>query len=237
MTKKNGSKTTSATKEQPEDIQQQDAQPVETVETPDTDTPEDGEGCESVTVIIVHAGSDKQLELVKSSVERNLREVDAEIVVLQLPAESTIEKVLSEKLPEIKTERIVLMDDQMIILNPVTLADIAVIKADAKQNYSPNMPCMMRKSVLLRFIPWKEKELPYATLVNTYFVYIEHAIRPIPVGGWKDDPWVLPVVSVNPSRQSLEKYGEWKKFMYVNPQSWSEELVTFIEDHLNEVQE
>lgn len=233
MNKKNNEpKNAKAATEQP-----QDAQPVETVKTPDTDTPLDGEGCEAVSVVIIHSGSDKQLDLVRRSVERNLREVDAQIVVLPLAPESTVEKILSEQLAEIGTERIVLMDDSMVILNPVTLADIAVIKADAEHNYSPNMPCMMRKSILQQFIPFKQQELPHSTLVDAYFRNVEHDIRPIPVGDWKTNPWLLPVISINPPRKALEQYGTWKKFMFVSPQSWSDDLVSFIEERLNEVQE
>ena len=236
--KEDESKTTTAAAEQPET-----AQPVENVEASDTgtapggqlerpDEPRDGEGCEAVTVCVVQTSQEDQkpLELCLRSLEKNLREADAKVEVLVVADGTTLEEVLRERLDAIGTERIVLMTDRMAILNPVTLADIAVVKADARRRFSPGMPAMMRKSVLLRFLGWKQDNLPYMSLVDAYMANVEKDIRPLPVGDWTTDPWVLPVVSGNPSEKVLREYAAFKRFLCVRSEVYPQSVKHFLEE-------
>ena len=208
----------------------------ETVERPGDDQPRDGEGCESVTVVIV-CRNPQYGELAARSVEKFLKGADADVhVVTEENLRDTLPETLLEHLPHVKTDRLVLMTDGMLILNPVTLADIAVIKAVSTGkilDYDVAAPVMLRKSVLEAFLPEMIADMPHASLATLYFQAVHPEVRPIPVGDWKTDPFVLPVVSEHPNMTVLGEMAGWKKFIHIGNDIWPEEVVGFLEDRLS----
>lgn len=205
------------------------AESVATVETPDTDAPKDGAGCEAVTVVII-ARDEKRGELAAMSVRKNLIGVDAEVhVVSGADVCDTDVETLLKYLPLVKTERIILMLEGMLILNPVTIYDIGVQKVPADC-----VPSLMHKSALEQLLSWMHENAPHADIAYENQSRVLHDVAPITLGDWKTDPWLLPIVSENPPRKALEKYAPEKKFAYVSPQSWTDEVVQFFEERFAE---
>ena len=221
---------------------------VETPETPDTqsetrteverpaDTPTDGEGCEGVTVIIAAIAYGA---LMAQSVKKNLTGVDADIhLVTEENLRDTLVETLTEHMPHVKTERIILMTDGMMILNPVTLGDIACVKAKKVGevlNFSTNTPVLMHKSALSALLSEAaESGLDHIDVIDSYFKGTLHeGFSPVILGEWKSDPWLLPAVTKNPSIEAVGKYAKWKKFMHISPDSWSDDLVKYLEDRFS----
>ncbi|MBQ8936960.1 MAG: hypothetical protein IJ569_06795 [Prevotella sp.] len=241
--KEDESKNATTAEEQPKD-----AQSVEGIETPDTtagtamegpgdDAPADGQGCEAVTVVIVCQDPEKGA-LAAQSVKKNLVGVDADIhVVSEDNLRGTLPETLLEHLPHCKTERIILMTDGQMILNPVTLGAVACVKAKGVggiDDYDAGMPVMMMKSVLEQLLPEMVGNLPYGSVVHEYFSRALPMVRPLPVGDWKIDPWLLPVVSKNPNVVVLSQMASWKKFIHVGPGSWTAGVTKFLEERFAE---
>ena len=243
-TKKNESKKTEAPKEQPEDTQ-----PVESAAAVDAtaeagadvdrpeDAPTDGAGFEGVTVVII-AANEAHGALAARSVKQNLKGVDADIhVVSGENLRDTLPETLLEHLPHCKSERIVLMFDYMLLLNPVTLADIAVIKGKRTGeavDYEQRMPVMLHRSVLQVFLPEMMAEYPHGNLVSLYFEAVYGDIRPIDPLEWNKSCWLLPIISKNPPIDVVAKWAETQKFLYVSQQSWSDDLVKFLDERFGE---
>ena len=224
------------------------AESVETPETPDTqsetrtdvekpaDTPTDGEGCEGVTVIIAAIAYGA---LMAQSVQKNLTGVDADIhLVTEENLRDTLAETLAEHMPHVKTERIILMTDGMMILNPVTLGDIACVKAKKVGkvlNFSTNTPVLMHKSALSALLSEAaESGLDHIDVIDSYFKgTLPEGFTPVILGDWKSDPWLLPAVTRNPSIEAVGKYAKWKKFMHISPDSWSDDLVKYLEDRFS----
>ena len=242
-TKKNESKKTEAPQEQPESTQ-----PVESAAAVDTtaeagadvdrpeDTPADGKGFEGVTVVIIETNEQHAL-IAAESVKKNLKGVDCLVVRLAL-GELTLPQALLRFINEASSaERLVLMFDYMLLLNPVTLADIAVIKGKHKGEavgYEQRMPVMLHRSVLQDFLPEMMAEYPHGNLVSLYFEAVHGDIRPIDPGEWNKSCWLLPVISENPPVDVVKKWAETQKFLYVSQQSWSDDLVKFLEERFTE---
>lgn len=246
---KNGSKTTkkSAAAEQRSAEPPENAQQVAAVETPETkpetgadvegpaDAPSDGKGCESVTVLIVANNEDYGV-LMAHSANKNLIGVDADIhLVTGEHLRNTLIETLAEHMPHIKTERIILMTDGMVILNPITLGDIAVVKAKKVGEtlcYNTDLPVQMHLSVLKSLLDKaKESGLDHIDVIDTYFRgTLPEDFKPVVLGEWHSDLWLLPVISKNPSIEALDKYAKWKKFAHVGTDSWSPNLVKYLED-------
>lgn len=244
--KKNESKKSAA--KQPENTQS-----VETVETPDTqspsgaavegpgndDAPADGEGCEAVTVVILEHDEQHAL-LAARSVKKNLLGVDALVVRLEGKDGATDAQMLYRFVTEaIQSERIILMTDGMMILNPVTLGDISVVKAVNRggvPDYNVQMPVLMHRSALEELLKKAlDDDRPYIDVVNEYFHgTLPEDYRPLLLGDWKTDPWVLPVISKNPPVERIKAFAEWKKFAAIGSQSWSDGLVKFLEERFAE---
>lgn len=225
-------------------------EPVETPEAPDTqsetrtdverptDAPSDGEGCEGVTVIIV-AGNNAHGALMAYSVQKNLTGVDADIhLVTEENLRDTLVETLAEHMPHVKTERIILMTDGMVILNPVTLGDIACVKAKKVGevlDFSTNIPVLMHKSALNTLLSEAaESGLDHIDVIDSYFKgTLPEGFSPVILGEWKSDPWLLPAVTRNPSIEAVGKYAKWKKFMHISPDSWSDDLVKYLKDRFS----
>lgn len=231
MAKKNETEKSAAAAEQPEKTQS-----VETAETRDTDTstaPADGEGCEAVTIVII-ARDDKHAELMAQSVKKNLTGVDADIhAVTGENLRDTDVETLLEHLPHVKTERIILMTDGMFIMNPVTIYDIGLRKADMITKdiptYQTRMPMLMHKSVLKPLLEEMKRDRPYADVMDTYGSCVNTDVKPLILKPWNTDYWLLPVVSKEPSETTLAQWAARQRFMHVSPQSWGKTVMKFLE--------
>ena len=241
--KEDENKNTEAAAEQPETLES-----VETVEAPDTESapgddvqgPSDSEGCESVTVVII-AHDERQGNLIGLSVKKNLTGVDADIhlVTGEHLKDSDIETILAH-LPYVDTERIVLMTDGMIILNPVVLGDITCPKANKKGdtlNFNTLMPVLMYKSALQQMLDsLKEENKPYADIVNEYFDRcMPEGFQPVVLREvWREENWLMPVASKNPSIDAIRQWGATQKFAHIGPDSWTDEVIKFLEEKIGE---
>lgn len=205
--------------------------------------PRDGEGCESVTVVII-ARNEKFVALTAQLVKKNLIGVDADIhLVSGEHLKDTDIETLLEHLPHVQTERIILMKEDMLILNPVTIYEIGVRKAlslgtgkDGKQlfDFNAHMPVLMHKSALEPLLKQLLELLPHADIADSYAREIMPEVRPIVIGDWHTDPWLLPVVTKNPPIEALKEYGQWKKFLYVAEPEWPQTVVEFVKSLLPE---
>lgn len=235
----------------PNEEQPKDAQPVAAAETLDTqspsgdtvegpdnnepgqaaveDIPHDGPGCEAVTVVVI-ARDAQHGQLAARSVVKNLKGADMDVHVLDGDhlRDTDIETLL-EHLPWVKTERIILMTEGVMLLNPVTICDIGVMKTPASR-----LPALFHKTALEDLLPWLKKNLPHADVATEYQERLCAEVRPLELGDWRTDPWLLPVISENPSRQVLDEYGQWKKFIHVSPRSWTPGVIAFLEEKLAE---
>ena len=254
MKEKNGTKKATAATEQPTNVK-----PMEAVEASNaqagadmaeasTDNagggeapsePEDGKGIEAVTVIII--GTDPYRAAIQAaSVKKNLKGVDCDVhVVSDEHLRDTPAETLLEHLPHCHTERIVLMTDGMIILNPVTLGDIACIKAKyvgrlGILDYNQRMPVMMHKSVLEELLPSLIKDMPHADLLNAYFGNVYPEVRPVDPCDWPKSVWLLPLSSDAPDMAAVLKYAETQKFMYISSRSWSDDVAGFVAERFKD---
>lgn len=226
MTKKNETKSSAKSE------QQAAIEAPATVETPAvTETPTDSKGCEAVTVIVIES-EDFAGDIAVRSVKQNLKGVDADIQVVK--GDLDVE-TLKSSLDFVQTERIILMTANMIILNPVLLSDIALVKAKKMGNTitaNTGMPVMVHKSALDALLKEAEEaNQPHIDILDTYFPgTVPTGFTPFILGDWNKDPFVLPVVSKNPSIEAISKFAEWKKFMHIGPDSWSEDLKAYLEN-------
>lgn len=228
MTKKNETKSSAKSG------QQAAIEAPATVETSAvTETPTDSKGCEAVTVIVIESEDFAVgAAIAVRSVKQNLKGVDADIQVVK--GDLNVE-TLKSSLDFVQTERIILMTANMIILNPVLLSDIALVKAKKMGNTitaNTGMPVMVHKSALDALLKEAEEaNQPHIDILDTYFPgTVPTGFIPFILGDWNKDPFVLPVVSKNPSIEAVSKFAEWKKFMHIDPDSWSEDLKAYLEN-------
>lgn len=228
MTKKN--ETKSSVKSE----QQAAVEAPATVETPaTTEAPADSKGCEAVTVIVIESENFAVgAAIAVRSVRQNLKGVDADIQVVK--GDLNVE-TLKSSLGFVQTERIILMTANMIILNPVLLSDIALVKAKkigSTITANTGMPVMVHKSALEVLLKEAEEaNQPHIDILDTYFPgTVPTGFTPFILGDWNKDPFVLPVVSKNPSIEAISKFAEWKKFMHIGSDSWSEGLKAYLEN-------
>ena len=243
--KEDESKNAQTAAEQPENTQS-----VETAETPDTiaqagdaverpdDTPRDGKGCESVTVVII-ARDEKHGELMARSVKANLIGADADIhLVTDEHLKDTDAETLLAHLPYVETERLILMTDGMVILNPVTIYEIGCRRGELTEkgvtigeNHTPKL---MHKSVLEKMLP--EMIANYAGFdpLLEYDEYARPQVAPVIMHPWNQDNWLLPVISKNPPLEALQKWAKTQRFAWIAPQSWTDTVVGFLEDRFAE---
>lgn len=209
------------------------------VDRHDDTPPADGEGCESVTVVII-ARDDRHLELIGRLVEKNLTGVDADIqAVTGEHLKDTDVETLLEHLPHVNTERIILMTDGMLILNPVVLGDIACPKAAKKGDFldfNTLMPVLMHKSALQQLLESLKDEKPHADIVNEYFGHcMPKGFQPVVLRDiWREESWLMPVASKQPSIDALRQWGKTQKFAHIGPDSWTEDVIAYLQEKLSE---
>ena len=179
--------------------------------------PSDAPGLESVTVLII-GHHEPIARLSMQSVAKNLIGVDADIRLVR-ETDGHIVDLLQEVLETVSTERVVLMSEQQMILNPVTLADIACVKSirNRRPYYNVPTPVMVYKSLLLQMLSEINKDDDESKVLGCLeHIYFQRTMpegfRPIVIGDWRADPWHLPVISENPKIDVLDKYCQWKKF-------------------------
>lgn len=212
-------------------------QPSEGIVPTDT-PPADGEGCEGVTVVII-AHDGRHLELIGQLVKKNLTGVDADIhAVTGEHLKDTLIETLVEHLPHVDTERIILMTDGMVIMNPVVLGDIACPKAVKKGDFldfNTLMPVLMHKTALQQLLDSLKEEKPHADIVNEYFSHcMPDGFQPVVLREiWREENWLMPVASKQPSIDALRQWGKTQKFVYIGPDSWTEDVVTFLQEKMN----
>lgn len=228
MAKKNEKKNTKAAAEQ-----SKKAEPVATVGTPDTttqagtdvegliNTPKDGSGCEAVTVIIIDYTGHGYITA--ESVKANLVGVDCKIRIVDSKGAQV--KTLLAELPEVETERIILMEDQQQLLTPVSIYDIGVKKyRKVGKDVTPEIrvPVLMHKSVLRPMLEQLEAKAPYADVVVEYQESVNCNVMPIVLDDWRNDPWLLPIVSEKPNVEVLRNWAVKKKFAWIK--QWTPDI-------------
>jgi len=206
----------------------------EAVARPGDDDTDDGEGFEAVTVVIVSQDPDTG-GLAAESIKANLYGANADIhLVTGENLRETLAKTLIEHLPHVKTERIVLMTDGMVVLSPITLGDISCIKAmQGKQGltYNTRTPLLLHKSVFADVLNAIEVSGDPLDPIDTYFKSIlPDNFYPVMLKDWREDPWLLPVISKNPPIAEVRKWAAVRKFGHISSQSWSAEIKAFIEE-------
>lgn len=241
--KEDESKTTAAAAEQPET-----AQPVENAEAPDTgtpsggqlerpDEPRDGEGCEAVTVVIVE--TDEQHALMAArSVRQNLVGADALVVRLGVDPQMTLIDALLRFVTEATgSERIILMTDSMVLLNPTTIHEIGcrrgVLTDKGVTLGEVRTPKLMYRSVLLRLLPYLKDNFPHANVLLEYDQYARPEVMPLLMRPWNQDNWLLPVVSAAPKPELLRQWARTQRFMYIEPRAWPKAVEEFLEERFH----
>jgi hypothetical protein len=141
--------------------------------------------------------------------------------------------IILNALEGIKTERVILMDDHTMLLNPVSMADIAILKANPDavsdkvtailrneygleriENYDTRTPLYAFRSqlkTLLTFAIDRLKDVDIPTLYNNFMF---KDLKPLLLN-WRRDDWLLPVISAKPQKEVVMQYAKNKKFMYV----------------------
>lgn len=141
--------------------------------------------------------------------------------------------IIVKALDTIQTERVILMDDHTMLLNPVSMADIAILKAipdpvgeraktilkreyglERIENYKTQTPLYAFRSQLKAILSLaidKRRDIDIATLYNNVMF---KDLKPLLLN-WRRDDWLLPVVSAKPSKNIIMQYAKSKKFMHV----------------------
>jgi len=232
--------TPTATEEQPEN-----AQSVATVAAPDDttpsggeverpDDPRDGEGCEAVTVVIVETSEPHAL-MAARSVKQNLVGADVLAAVLEVDPQMTLIEALLRFVTEVtSSERIILMTDSMLLLNPTTIHEIGcrrgVLTDKGVALGEERTPKLMYRSVLLRLLPYLKDNYPHASIFLEYDQFARPEVMPLLMRPWNQDNWLLPVVSAAPKPELLRQWARTQRFMYVKPEAWPKTLVEFLEE-------
>lgn len=132
--------------------------------------------------------------------------------------------------------RVVLMTDRIFILNPVTFADIAINKAlperpDKNNNavrilkaldfdgriedYCTQTPLYAFRSQLQEvLIAMTGTKIPTTDIATVYCNLMYRDVKPLYLN-WRNDPWIIPIVTEKPSKSVVMDYVKRKKFLYM----------------------
>lgn len=190
----------------------------------------DAEGMEAVTVIILSA-DEQYVALAEASLKKYIVGVSATTVSATADdlRNSDVE-TLRVLLERVRTERVVVMHEGQLLLNPVTLYDCAQL-TDLPEGRKPQM---YHKSVLLPTLEHLMHEPDGSGLCATYAASVLPGVAPVPAGGWRESVWVLPIVSEHPSTKTIAEYARGKKFAWVSPKSWTPEVVEYFKNRFAE---
>lgn len=219
-----------------------------------------------VTVLVVATSVANNYLLLRHclrSLRKNLRGVDAQVKVVGAERPewidcdtwlATVEGSLNMQIItaaiSIKTERVIIMTDRMQLARPVSLADIALLKAmpegsnnktvawinerqgATKQqlwNYDTHMPFYAYRSQLAKIACLMDEEdaLDDLHLPTVYNNLLFPDLQPTLLE-WSTDSWLLPVVSAHPSMERMKSFLVKKKFIWISPNSEGAEVVALL---------
>lgn len=228
---------------------------------------------EQVTIVVTYREDDCESHLCAcvNSIVKNLKGVDADIIVvstkrpgLEADGECLFEvpetagessrntwlwRAMEAVLPRIETERIVLMDADMMLLQPCLLDHIGVPKATKNMtpevalmhdqdmhahDYVAHTPVLMCRSLLGPIL--SDYQHPDHDLRTVYFSLQEEQaeIKPqiieVHNGAWRNDPWLLPVVSNHIDASRVVSLQASKPFMWLAPSCRGEEVDRMLTD-------
>lgn len=221
-----------------------------------------------VTVLVVATSAANNYLLLRHclrSLSKNLRGVDAQVRVVGAERPDWIDcdtwlsdaagefnhmnELVARALPHVETNRVILMTDRMLLARPVSLADIALLKAMpegndlptlkvlAEQtkddprwlwNYLTHMPLYaFRKPLMavLRFLTEIGHEDLHLPTVYNNLLYSDMLPTLL---DWRTDSWLLPVVSAHPSMERMKSFLAKKKFIWISPNSEGAEVVALL---------
>lgn len=242
--KEDESKNSQAAAEQPENAQSvaadpsSDAQPATGDAVQEPEEPRDGEGCEAVTVVIVESDPHHAM-LAARSVKKNLVGADVLVVRLGVDPQMTLTETMERFVSEASAcERIILMTDSMILLNPVTIHEIGcrrgVLTDKGVTLGETRTPKLMYRSVLLRLLPYLKENYPHADVFLEYDEYARPEVMPVIMRPWNQDNWLLPVVSAAPRPEILRQWAATQRFMYIKNQAWPKAVNDILEERFPE---
>ena len=221
-----------------------------------------------VTVLVVITSPANDFLLLRHclrSLRKNLRGVKAEVKVIGSERPSWIDcdswisdaagefnhlnELVARALPFVETNRIILMTDRMLLARPVSLADIALLKAMPEGNdlptmkvlaeltkddprwlwnYQTNMPLYAFRHPLMGVLRYLtdigQEDLHLPTVYNNMLF---SDMLPTLLD-WATDGWLLPVVSAHPSMERMKSFLVKKKFIWISPNSEGAEVVALL---------
>ena len=219
-----------------------------------------------VTVLVVATSAANNYLLLRHclrSLRKNLRGVDAQVKVVGAERPDWIDcdtwlatvrgslnmQIITAAI-SIKTERVIIMTDRMQLARPVSLADIALLKALPEGsnnktvewlygrqgttkhqlwNYDTHMPFYAFRSQLAKISCLMDEEdvLCDAHLPTVYNNLLYSDMLPTLLD-WRTDSWLLPVVSAHPNMERMKSFLVKKKFIWISPNSEGAEVVALL---------
>lgn len=218
-----------------------------------------------VTVLVVITSPANDFLLLRHclrSLRKNLRGVKAEVKVIGSERPSWIDcdtwlvtvkgelnACIMSAAISIKTERIIVMTDRMLLARPVSLADIALLKAMPEGNDLPTLKVLAERTKddprwlwnYLTHMPLYAFRKPLMAVLR-YLTEIGHEDLHLPTVynnllfpdllptllDWSTDGWLLPVVSAHPSMERMKAFLVKKKFIWISPNSEGAEVVALL---------
>lgn len=221
-----------------------------------------------VTVLVVATSAANNYLLLRHclrSLWKNLRGVDAQVKVVGAERPDWLDcnswlsdaagefnhlnELVARALPFVETNRVILMTDRMLLARPVSLADIALLKAMPEGNDLPTLKVLAERT---KDEPhWLWNYLTHMPLyafrhqligVVRYLIEIGHEDLHLPTVynnmlypdlqptllDWRTDSWLLPVVSAHPSMERMQSFLVKKKFIWISPNSEGAEVVALL---------
>lgn len=223
----------------------------------------------AVTVLVLLTSDENDAFLLRHSLRslhQNLRGVAANVKVIgkkkpewlaedtwldvsNATDSSSWNSIICRALTLVENERVILMTDRMFLLQPVNLADIALLKAEVSDNgnktvkmvydemgttkhkvwnYHANMPVLLYKRPLTEVLDFmlNKRKLVEFDLPTVYFNFVYPDIRPTLLD-WSTDGWLLPVISEHPDLDRAKSFLATKKFMHI-ANKYGEEVVALL---------
>lgn len=221
-----------------------------------------------VTVLVVATSVANNYLLLRHclrSLRKNLRGVDAQVKVVGaerpdwLDCDSWLSdaagefnhlnELVARALPFVETNRVILMTDRMLLARPVSLADIALLKAMPEGNDLPTLKVLAERTKDDPHWLWNyQTHMPLYAFrhqlmgVVRYLTEIGHEDLHLPTVynnmlypdlqptllDWRTDSWLLPVVSAHPSMERMKAFLVKKKFIWISPNSEGAEVVALL---------
>lgn len=196
------------------------------------------------------------------SLRKNLRGVKAEVKVIGSERPSWIDcdtwlgtvkgdlnACIITAAISVKTERVIIMTDRMQLARPVSLADIALLKALPEGsnnktvewlygrqgttkhqvwNYDTHMPLYVFRTQLNHVVGFMAEENAFTEDLPTVYNNLLYPDLQPTLLDWATDGWLLPVVSAHPSMERMKAFLVKKKFIWISPNSEGAEVVALL---------